>query len=160
MPCRNQRGKGAADTALADVHIFHFTKVKLSCHLCVTKENRKDAQMTKYLVTPLLVAASLPALAVAAPVDNYAARHIAAAKYDVAMTQLQQVVREDSLDEGALLNLALIYRQKGRVADATRLYRRVLANEDATVDTMDGRPRSSHALAREGLGKIVTFASR
>jgi Flp pilus assembly protein TadD len=116
--------------------------------------------MTRYTFGLLIIATSLPALAIAAPVDNYAARHIAAAKYDVAMTQLQQVVREDALDEGALLNLALINRQRGRVAEATRLYRRVLANEDATVDTMDGRARSSHALAREGLGKVVTFAAR
>ncbi|UVO53863.1 tetratricopeptide repeat protein [Sphingomonas sp. SUN039] len=116
--------------------------------------------MIKYLVSPLLVAASLPFAAVAAPVDNYSAKPISSAKYDVARANLEQVVREDALDEGALLNLALIARQQGRMTEATRLYRRVLANEDAVVGTMDGRPRSAHVLAREGLGKIVTIAAR
>ena len=116
--------------------------------------------MVKFLVTPLLVVASLPIAAVANPVDNYAADHITAAKYDVAMTRLEQVVREDALDETALLNLALVYRHKGRTAEAAKLYRRVLAHEDALLDTVDGKPRWAHDIARAGLGGITTIALR
>jgi tetratricopeptide (TPR) repeat protein len=116
--------------------------------------------MIKYLVTPLLVAASLPIAAVATPVDNYAAAHITAAKYDVAMTRLEQVVREDALDETALLNLALVYRHKGRAADAAKLYRRVLAQENVLLDTVDGKPRWAHDIARTSLGGMTAIALR
>ncbi|MFZ4746416.1 MAG: hypothetical protein ACOYLK_05900 [Sphingomonas sp.] len=116
--------------------------------------------MIKFLVTPLLVVASLPIAAVAAPVDNYAAQPIAAASYDVAMAKLEHVVREDAFDETALLNLALVYRHKGRVSDATKLYRRVLARDNVLLDTFDGKPRWAHDVARAGLGTMITFASR
>lgn len=116
--------------------------------------------MMKCLVIPLIVAAPLPFAAVANPVDNYAARPIMAAKYDVAMAKLERVVREDALDESALLNLALVYRHKGRLRDATTLYRRVLAQENMLLDTVDGPPRWAHDVARVGLGTLVTTASR
>ena len=116
--------------------------------------------MLKFLVNPLLVAASLPIAAVADPVDNYAAQPIAAARYDVAMAKLERVVREDALDETALLNLALVYRHKGRVSDATKLYRRVLAHDNVLLDSVDGKPRWAHDVARAGLGNMVTLASR
>jgi tetratricopeptide (TPR) repeat protein len=116
--------------------------------------------MIKYLVTPLLVAASLPFAAVAAPVDNYAASQISAARYDAAIVRLERFVREDALDETALLNLALAYRHKGRVNEAAKLYRRVLAHDNALLDTVDGKPRWAHDVARAGLSNIVTVASR
>jgi tetratricopeptide (TPR) repeat protein len=117
--------------------------------------------MIKYLVTPLLVAASLPFAAVAAPVDNYAAQPIAAAKYDVAMAKLERFVREDAFDETALLNLALVYRHKGRIADAARLYRRVLAQENVRLDTVNGQSAWAHDVARAGLVSLpTTIASR
>ena len=116
--------------------------------------------MTKYFVISLLVAESLPVMAVANPVDNYATKPISAAKYDVAMMQLERVVREDALDETALLNLALVYRHKGRTADAAKLYRRVLAHDNVLLDTVDGKPRWAHDVARAGLGNMVTIALR
>jgi len=116
--------------------------------------------MRKYAVIPILVVASLPFAVVAAPVDNYATQPIWAAKYDVAMVKLERVVREDALDETALLNLALVYRHKGRVSDATKLYRRVLAHDNVLLDTTNGTPRWAHDVARAGLGTMVTFASR
>ncbi len=116
--------------------------------------------MTKYLVTPLLVVASLSTTAVANPVDNYAATNITAAKYDAAMARLEQVVRQDALDETALLNLALVYRHKGRMSDATKLYRRVLAQENVQLDTVDGKPRWAHDIARAGLDGMTKIASR
>ncbi len=116
--------------------------------------------MIKYLVTPLLVVASLPVAVVAAPVDNYAAGQISAARYDAAIVRLERFVREDALDETALLNLALAYRHKGRMTEAAKLYRRVLAHDDALLDTVDGKPRWAHEVARTGLSNIVTFASR
>jgi tetratricopeptide (TPR) repeat protein len=115
--------------------------------------------MIKLFVTPLLVAASLPIAAVAVPVDNYAVQPIAAARYDVAMAKLEHMVREDALDETALLNLALVYRHKDRVSDAIKLYRRVLALDNFLLDTVDGKPRWAHDVARAGLGAMVTFAS-
>jgi tetratricopeptide (TPR) repeat protein len=115
--------------------------------------------MIKLFVNPLLVAASLPIAAVAVPVDNYAVQPIAAARYDVAMAKLEHMVREDALDETALLNLALVYRHKDRVSDAIKLYRRVLALDNFLLDTVDGKPRWAHDVARAGLGAMVTFAS-
>ena len=116
--------------------------------------------MTKYLVLLGMIGASAPALALAGPVDNYATLPISAAKYDVAMVQLERIVREDALDETALLNLALVYRHKGRMADATKLYRRVLAHDNVLLDTVDGKPRWAHDVARAGLGNMVTIALR
>jgi tetratricopeptide (TPR) repeat protein len=137
---------------------LHKTETFMSfkCH----EQKQEGCPMIKYLVTPLLVAASLPVAAAATPVDNYAAKPIVAAKYDVAMARLERVVREDALDETALLNLALVYRHKGRTADAAKLYRRVLAHDDALLDTVDGPPRWAHDVARAGMSHIVTFASR
>ena len=116
--------------------------------------------MTKYMVLLGVIAVSVPALALAGPVDNYAAQPISAAKYDVAMVQLERIVREDALDETALLNLALVYRHKGRMADANKLYRRVLAHDNVLLDTVDGKPRWAHDVARAGLGNMVTIALR
>jgi len=112
--------------------------------------------MFKYLVTPLLVVASLPVSAVADPVDNYAAQPIKAAKFDIAMAKLERVVRADALDETALLNLALVYRHKGRSADAAKLYRRVLAHENVRLDTVEGKSVWAHDVARAGLSSTTT----
>jgi tetratricopeptide (TPR) repeat protein len=116
--------------------------------------------MIKYLVTPLLVVASLPFAAVANPVDNYAARDITKARYAVAIQKLERDYARSPNDESTLLNLALAYRYAGREAEAAPLYRKVLAMPDYELDTTSGVPVYAHRAARAALARSVQLTAR
>ena len=107
--------------------------------------------MNKLLATCLLVSAPLSPLAAANPVDNYAEPQIAAAQYASAIARLEAQKRADPMDESTLLNLALAYRHSGRMAEAAKLYRRVLQLENAQLNTTIGKPMWSHDVARAAL---------
>ena len=53
-----------------------------------------------------------------------------------------------------MLNLAVVYQQTGRTADARTLYYSVLAVPDVSMELSADRTASSHAIARTGLRKL------
>lgn len=56
-----------------------------------------------------------------------------------------------------LLNLAAIYAQTGRAAEARALYREVLAQRDVQMDLSRDRIATSHSVANKGLQRIGAF---
>ncbi len=66
-------------------------------------------------------------------------------------------------DADLMLNLAAAYQRTGRTTEARALYRAVLSRPDEAMDLPNAdRPRSSHALAEAGLGRLagVQFSAR
>ncbi|HEX8486017.1 tetratricopeptide repeat protein [Sphingomonas sp.] len=59
-----------------------------------------------------------------------------------------------------MLNLAAVYRQTGREAEANALYASVLRRPAALMDLPDQQIVSSHVLAQAGLQKSTQIASR
>lgn len=59
-----------------------------------------------------------------------------------------------------MLNLAAVYRQTGRAAEARALYAAVLERPEVTMDLPSGVTRSSHALASAGLSRLTVTAAR
>jgi thioredoxin-like negative regulator of GroEL len=59
-----------------------------------------------------------------------------------------------------MLNLAAVYRQTGREADAQALYADVLRRPDVLMDLPNQRTMSSHAVARKGMGRLTQVAAR
>lgn len=59
-----------------------------------------------------------------------------------------------------LLNLAAIYLRTDRAAAAAPLYRDVLAQDAVMMDMPSGAIRSSHDIARTGLGLVNASATR
>lgn len=55
-----------------------------------------------------------------------------------------------------MLNLAAVYARTGREAQARALYGEVLDREAVAMDLADGSVRTSHELARAGLGRLST----
>jgi len=94
------------------------------------------------------------------PVDNYASTALTKADYVTAIAKLEPIVRRDPVDETAVLNLAMAYRNTGRVAQARRLYQRVLFHESVLLDTRAGGPIWSHDVARNGLAMMQQFSAR
>lgn len=56
-----------------------------------------------------------------------------------------------------LVNLAAVYARTGRAAQASMLYRQILAREDVLLDLDADRTMSSHALATAGLQRVTTL---
>ena len=59
-----------------------------------------------------------------------------------------------------MLNLAAVYRQTGREAEARKLYADVLARDAVMMDLRDQRTVSSHAIAQIGLSRLTQVAAR
>jgi hypothetical protein len=59
-----------------------------------------------------------------------------------------------------MLNLAAVYRQTGRQAEARALYADVLAHEDMLMEMLNRRTVSSHAIARASLARLTQVAAR
>ena len=117
--------------------------------------------MTKMIVIPMLLAASLSGAAVASPVDNfYAARDIVQARYAPAIIQLEGQYARDPSDESVLLNLALAYRHADRNIDAQHLFRKVLVMPDYELNTADGKTVWAHDLARRSLATNIVLSAR
>ena len=92
--------------------------------------------------------------------DPVAYRAIANKDLGAAEAQLTSALAEEASEPGVLLNLAHVYRQTARGAEADALYRRVLGAPDVLMAMPDGRPASSHRLASLGLARSAQFASR
>lgn len=94
------------------------------------------------------------------PVDNYGTADLTSAKYDAVVAKLEPIALQNRSDESVLLNLAMAYRHTGRRAEAVALYRRVLALENAELETADGGTIMSHVIARRGLAQPLQLSSR
>jgi Flp pilus assembly protein TadD len=116
--------------------------------------------MSKTLFGAGFVALIAPALAAAAPVDNYATAAISAADYRTAEARLVERLKVAPADQPALLNMAYVYRHTGRTTDANTLYVKVLNRADVQLTRADGTPVSAHHVARSGLRGTVTIALR
>jgi predicted Zn-dependent protease len=112
-----------------------------------------------YLVATPLALLSSTALA-GEPVDNYASAALVKADYATAIARLEPVVARDPLDEIAVLNLAMAYRNTGKASDARRLYKRILFRENVLLDTQTGLPIWSHDVANKGLAMIPQYSAR
>jgi cytochrome c-type biogenesis protein CcmH/NrfG len=109
----------------------------------------------------LFVALSATAIGVQAkqPVDNLGAQAISAADFSTAETRLTAQLRRDPGLPEALLNLAYVYRATGRGSEARELYARVLARPNLELEG-GAKPAWSHDIARLGLARMQSFASR
>lgn len=107
-------------------------------------------------VAPL--AAALPAQAQ----ERVAAREIVAGSYDKAEARLVTELRARPNQPELLLNLAAVYAQTGRSAQARAIYDQVLAQDEVLMDLASQRTSSSHAIARTGLQRLQTvqFSAR
>lgn len=110
------------------------------------------------LVIALVLAAGLPAAAQAA--DRTASADILRGDYAQAERVLMAERRIFPARAELMLNLAAVYRQTGRTADAQALYARVMQRPDAMMDMPDERVVSSHVLAQAGLQQVTRLASR
>lgn len=63
-------------------------------------------------------------------------------------------------EPSVLLNLAHVYAKTGRADQALELYREVLAGENVLMATATRAPAWSHDLARRGLDRTRSIASR
>ncbi|MFM9977093.1 MAG: tetratricopeptide repeat protein [Sphingomonadaceae bacterium] len=118
----------------------------------------KKAYFVYLVAAPL--ALIFPTALAGQPVDNYASALLASTNYPGAIDALEPIVRNDPADEVAVLNLALAYRQTGRLGEARRLYRRVLFRDDVELDTANGRKAWSHDVARIGLAAMPQMSAR
>lgn len=108
------------------------------------------------LTRVLIVAATLgmPSVALAELNDfnGYAEiqRGDLAAAERILVDQRRMFAGDPDLD----LNLAMVYMQTGRTADARALYQLVLNRPDEAMDMAKGPAASSHDLARTGLARL------
>lgn len=110
--------------------------------------------MFRHLV-PLAAAAAV--LAIAAPAaakDRNGYRAIAAQDFGRAERRLAAERRIFPNKPELLINLASVYRNTGRAAEARAMYDAVLAREPVTLATPSGGDASSHDLARRGLATL------
>lgn len=105
-----------------------------------------------------LFAATAAGMALAGPAHAQDARvastHIFSGAYDKAEAKLSAALQANPDRPELLLNLAAVYSQTGRAAEARALYARVLAQEDVLMDLPNDRVVGSHAIARKGLGRL------
>ncbi len=93
------------------------------------------------------------------PVDNFSAAAIAVANYDAAEAQLRaRLARAPGLQQ-AMLNLALVYRAKGKMAEANALYERVLKRPNIQLETTRETPVWSHDVAERALRRPLISAA-
>ncbi len=116
------------------------------------------AFFSRIVAFPLLLA---PVVTLAGqPVDNYGTADLTSAKYDAVVAKLEPIALRDRGNESVLLNLAMAYRHTGRIAEAATLYRRVLALDNAELETANGETIMSHTIARRSLAQPLQLSSR
>ncbi|WP_083672094.1 hypothetical protein [Sphingomonas montana] len=108
----------------------------------------------------LFAGALLLSVSTLAQADPVAFQAIAQGKLDRAEKTLVAQVAAGSAEPGVLLNLAHVYRQTARAAQAETLYRRVLAEPNVQMARPDGSPAWSHTLATVGLERAAQLAAR
>ena len=112
----------------------------------------------KMFVIALLVAAPLPVMAAANPVDNSMTPSSATLGRTVAY--FETASQRDPRDQEAWLNLAMAYRSMGRTAEAADAFRRVMALDNVVLQDRLGDDVWSHSLARTALAQTPRFSSR
>lgn len=105
-------------------------------------------------------AIALAAASGAAAADRTAASAIVAHDYLKAEHTLVAERRIFPKRPELMLNLAAVYRQTGRTAEAQALYADVLRRENLPMDMLDQRVVSSHAIARAQLSQLTQVAAR
>ncbi|MBC9031264.1 tetratricopeptide repeat protein [Sphingomonas sp. JC676] len=114
----------------------------------------------------LVAAAIAPLTLIAIPAQAQdsavASAQIFSGAYDKAEQKLLAELRIHPNRPELLLNLAAVYVQTGRDAEARALYTRVLAQDDVLMDLRAERTVGSHAVAQNGLKRIETvqFSAR
>lgn len=108
----------------------------------------------------LLGLALLTASGAAQAADRTATAAIVAGDYIQAERTLAAERRIFPRRPELMLNLAAVYRQTGRAAEARALYADVLTREDSPMDMVNQRTVSSHAVARAGLVNLTQVAAR
>jgi UTP:GlnB (protein PII) uridylyltransferase len=114
--------------------------------------------MRKVAVGLSLSVALMSAPAVAA--DRNGTRAIVSGDYTTAEQTLLAERRIFPRRPELMLNLAAVYRQTGRDAEARALYAEVLQRDDVLMDMLDQRTNSSHAIAQTGLTRLTQLAAR
>ena len=92
--------------------------------------------------------------------DRNATGAIVAGDYQKAEQVLQAERRIFPRRPELMLNLAAVYRQTGRDAEARALYADVLKRESVAMDLLNQRVASSHAIASEGMSRLTQVAAR
>ncbi len=109
------------------------------------------------LIAAGLLATTAPAVAK----DNLGYAAIQAGDYSAAERSINAERRIFPDMPELLLNLAVVYQQTGRKADARELYIRVLQQDEVMLDTSARTSVSSYDVARAGLARLkVVFADR
>ncbi|MBB4098171.1 tetratricopeptide repeat protein [Sphingomonas kyeonggiensis] len=101
--------------------------------------------------------ATLPAQAQRDNGDPVASAAIFNGNYSKAEEQLNARLRLDPNQPELLLNLAAVYAQTGRTAEARALYIQVLQQRDVEMDLTADRVANSHVIANKGLQYIRTL---
>ena len=104
----------------------------------------------------LLSAALAPFLLIVSPAsaNDKVAAALAAGAYDQAESAIQAELRIHPGRPELLLNLAVVYANTGREAQARTLYTQVLTQREVLMDVRADKVASSHAIATHGLQRI------
>lgn len=92
--------------------------------------------------------------------DRNGTRAIVAGDYTTAEQTLLAERRIFPRRPELMLNLAAVYRQTGRDAEARALYAEVLRRDDVLMDMLDQRTATSHAIAQSGLTHLTQMVAR
>lgn len=111
--------------------------------------------MRKLLMSSLVLA-MVAGSAMAATPTGYMA--IAAGNLKKAEATLSAAQRSGAATPEVLLNLAAIYQQTGRTAEARSLYAAVLDTPDVQMDLASGATAGSHQVAQRGLARLTPMA--
>ena len=115
----------------------------------------------RFALISLVVPAAL--FAIPAQAQEYVATNaIMSGDYAKAESDLRKEIRVHPGRAELMLNLAAVYSQTGRDADARALYNQVLAQQEVLMDMTSGATAGSHAVARKGLNRLeaVQFTAR
>ncbi|MDR6125710.1 tetratricopeptide repeat protein [Sphingomonas sp. SORGH_AS_0438] len=100
--------------------------------------------------------ALVAAPAMAAERTGYMA--IAAGNLKKAEATLSTARQTGNATPEVLLNLAAVYQQTGRTAEARSLYAAVLDSPDVQMDLASGATAGSHQVAQRGLNRLTPLA--
>ncbi|MDQ0251409.1 Flp pilus assembly protein TadD [Sphingomonas kyeonggiensis] len=98
--------------------------------------------------------AALPAQAQGQNGDPVASTAIQNGQFSQAERQLTAQLRQNPGAPELLLNLAAIYAETGRAAEARDLYRQVLSQRNFEMDLPGDRQSTSYAVANRGLQRV------
>ena len=110
----------------------------------------------KVLVLSMAVASALvlPAAAQSAASDDLGYQAIRNMDWATAEMQLQAGLQKDPGNVSRQLNLAWVYAQTGRTAEAAALYEEILRRDRDRVATLSSGGTSTAELAKRGLNRL------